>query len=310
MRFVLTALLSWFAVGIFLRFAKQRGWGQTVRRDGPATHLVKDGTPTMGGIPFTLVIFVIWLGSIGLTGMSDTKGWAVLWLAFGMYCVGAWDDIGIVRARMLGAAKRGDLPFRYKFPAQVFIGATFAYVMAGQISLLNNFWLDAVFYLFVAVGTANAINFSDGLDGLCAGTVAIILVPLIGLSPIAGITIAALLGYLWFNAPKAQIFMGDAGSHALGGIVAGVYITQGWTWVLPIAAIFPVMAIVSVVLQVLSKRYNERFHGVDKRLFLMTPIHHHFEKLGWAETKVTIRFLAITAVATMLAWSIMTGGLA
>ncbi|MEY4532016.1 MAG: Phospho-N-acetylmuramoyl-pentapeptide-transferase, partial [Deinococcota bacterium] len=145
-------------------------------------------------------------------------------------------------------------------------------------------------------------------DGLCAGTVAIILIPLVGTSPMAGITIAALMGYLWFNAPKAQIFMGDAGSHALGGIVAGVYITQSWTWVLPIAAIFPVMAIVSVVLQVLSKRYNERFHGVDKRLFLMTPIHHHFEKLGWAETKVTIRFLAITAVATMLAWSIMTGG--
>ncbi len=308
MRFVLTALLSWFAVGIFLRFAKQRGWGQTVRRDGPATHLVKDGTPTMGGIPFTLVIFVVWLGFVGLTGMSDIKGWAVVWLAFGMYCVGAWDDISIVRSRMLGRATRGDLPARYKFPAQIFVAAGFAYVVAGQISLLGNFWLDAAFYCFVAVGTANAINFSDGLDGLCAGTVAIILVPLIGLSPIAGMTVAALLGYLWFNAPKAQIFMGDAGSHALGGVVAGVYITQGWTWVLPIAAIFPVMAIVSVVLQVLSKRYNERFHGVDKRLFLMTPIHHHFEKLGWAETKVTVRFLAITAVATMLAWSIMTGG--
>ncbi len=308
MRFVLTALISWFAVGIFLRFAKERGWGQTVRRDGPATHLVKDGTPTMGGIPFTLTIFVVWLVLIGLTGMSDTKGWAVLGLSFGMYLIGAWDDIGIVRARMLGLGIRGDLPARIKFPAQILVSSIFAYVVAGEISLLGSFWLDAAFYCFVAVGTANAVNFSDGLDGLCAGTVAIILIPLVASSPMAGFTIAALLGYLWFNAPKAQIFMGDAGSHALGGIVAGVYITQGWTWVLPIAAIFPVMAIVSVVLQVLSKRYNERFHGVDKRLFLMTPIHHHFEKLGWAETKVTIRFLAITAVATMLAWSIMTGG--
>ncbi len=308
MRFVLTALLSWFAVGMFLRFAKERGWGQTVRREGPATHLVKDGTPTMGGIPFTLVILLVWLVFVGIPGLSDIKGWAVVWLAFGMYCIGAWDDIGIVRSRMLGRATRGDLPARYKFPAQIVVAAIFAYVVAGQISLFSNFWFDALFYCFVAVGTANAVNFSDGLDGLCAGTVAIILVPLIISSPIAGITIAALLGYLWFNAPKAQIFMGDAGSHALGGIVAGVYITQGWTWVLPIAAIFPVMAIVSVVLQVLSKRYNERFHGVDKRLFLMTPIHHHFEKLGWAETKVTIRFLAITAVATMLAWSLMNGG--
>jgi phospho-N-acetylmuramoyl-pentapeptide-transferase len=308
MRFVLTALLSWFAVGTFLRIAKQRGWGQTVRRDGPATHLVKDGTPTMGGIPFTLVIFAMWLVFVGVMGASDTKGWAVVGLAFGMFLIGAWDDIGIVRARVTGAKHRGDLPARIKFPAQILISSIFAYVVAGEISVLGNFWLDVIFYCFVAVGTANAVNFADGLDGLCAGTVAIILIPLIVSSPIAGITIASLLGYLWFNAPKAQIIMGDAGSHALGGIVAGVYITQGWTWVLPIAAIFPVTAIVSVVLQVLSKRYNERVHGVDKRLFLMAPIHHHFEKLGWAETKVTIRFLAITAIATMLAWSLMTGG--
>jgi phospho-N-acetylmuramoyl-pentapeptide-transferase len=307
MRFVLTALLSWFAVGTFLRIAKQRGWGQTVRRDGPATHLVKDGTPTMGGIAFTLVIFAAWLGFVGVVGASDTKGWAVVGLAFGMYVIGAWDDIRIVRSRMTGTG-RGGLLAREKFPAQILVAGLFAYFVAADVPLLGAFWLDVVFYALVAVGTANAINFADGLDGLCAGTVAIILLPLIGLSPLAGLTVAALMGYLWFNAPKAQIFMGDAGSHALGGIVAGVYVTQGWTWVLPLAAIFPVCAILSVMIQVPYFQYTKRKYGEGRRIFLMTPIHHHFEKLGWAETKVTIRFLAITAVTTMLAWSIMTGG--
>ncbi len=307
MRFVFAALLSWFAVGVFLRFAKERGWGQTVRRDGPATHLVKDGTPTMGGIPFTLVIFIVWLGFVGLTGFADTKGWAVMGLSFGMYLIGAWDDIRIVRSKMLGSG-RGGLLAREKFPAQILVAGVFAYVVAREVPLFNLYWLDMIFYMGVAVGTANAINFADGLDSLCAGTVAIILLPLIGISPLAGITIAALMGYLWFNAPKAQIFMGDAGSHALGGIVAGVYITQGWTWVLPLSAIFPVMAIVSVMIQVPYFQYTKRKYGQGRRIFLMTPIHHHFEKLGWAETKVMVRFLAITGVATMLAWSIMTGG--
>jgi phospho-N-acetylmuramoyl-pentapeptide-transferase len=307
MMFVLTALLSWFAVGAFLRTAKQRGWGQTVRRDGPATHLVKDGTPTMGGIPFTLVIFAVWLVFVGLMGASDTKGWAVLGLAFGMYAIGAWDDIRIVRSRMTGSG-RGGLLAREKFPAQLVVAGLFAYVVAADVPLLGTFWLDVVFYALVAVGTANAVNFSDGLDGLCAGTVAIVLLPLIGFSPLAGISVAALMGYLWFNAPKAQIFMGDAGSHALGGIVAGIYITQGWTWVLPLAAIFPVCAIVSVMIQVPYFQYTKRKYGEGRRIFLMTPIHHHFEKLGWSEVKVTGRFLAITAVATMLAWSLMTGG--
>ncbi|MFN3265386.1 MAG: phospho-N-acetylmuramoyl-pentapeptide-transferase [Deinococcales bacterium] len=307
MRFVLTALVSWIAVGAFLSISKQRGWGQAVRRDGPVTHLLKDGTPTMGGVPFGLVIFLAWLAFVGLVGASDSKGWAVIGLAFGMYLIGSWDDILNIRSRMQNKG-RGGLLAREKFPAQILVAGLFAYVVAADVPLLGSFWLDVVFYAGIAVGTANAINFSDGLDGLCAGTVAIILLPLIGLSPLAGLTVAALMGYLWFNAPKAQIFMGDAGSHALGGIVAGVYITQGWTWVLPLAAIFPVCATVSVMIQVPYFQYTKRKYGQGRRIFLMTPIHHHFEKLGWTEVKVTGRFLAITAVATMLAWSIMSGG--
>jgi phospho-N-acetylmuramoyl-pentapeptide-transferase len=137
--------------------------------------------------------------------------------------------------------------------------------------------------------------------------VAIILVPLIASSPLAGITVGALGGYLWFNAKPAQIFMGDAGSHALGGIVAGVFITQGWTWLLPLAAIIPVLEVLSVFIQVSYFQYTKRATGEGKRVFLMTPIHHHFEKLGWAETRVAARFWMITVIGTALAWAIKTG---
>ena len=304
---VVAALLSWFLVGAFLSIAKRRGWGQSVRREGPATHLVKDGTPTMGGVPFSAAIFIVWVAFIGLTGAGDSKGWAAVGMAFGMYLIGLADDVLIVRSRIMGMP-RGGLKAREKFPLQLLVAGIFAWVVAPQVPVFGVLWLDLIFLTLVPIAATNAINFTDGLDGLCAGVVAILMVPLAASSPLALITIAALCGYLWFNAPKAQIIMGDAGSHALGGIVAGVYITQGWTWMLPIAAIIPVIEVASVFIQVPYFQYTKRVYGEGRRIFLMTPIHHHFEKLGWQETKVTVRFLAITGVATALAWMIQTGG--
>jgi phospho-N-acetylmuramoyl-pentapeptide-transferase len=304
---LVAALLSWFLVGVFLSTAKRRGWGQTVRRDGPETHLVKEGTPTMGGVPFSAAIFGVWALFIGFTNSSDSKGWAAVGMAFGMYLIGLADDVLIVRSRITGAP-RGGLKAREKFPLQLLVAGVFALVVAGQVPVFNVFWLDVIFLTLVPIAATNAINFTDGLDGLCAGVVAILMVPLAGSSPLALITIGALCGYLWFNAPKAQIFMGDAGSHALGGIVAGVYVTQGWTWMIPVAAIIPLAEVLSVFIQVPYFQYTKRTFGEGRRIFLSTPIHHHFEKLGWPETKVTVRFLAITAVSTALAWTIMTGG--
>jgi phospho-N-acetylmuramoyl-pentapeptide-transferase len=304
---VVAALLSWFLVGAFLGTAKRRGWGQTVRRDGPETHIVKDGTPTMGGVPFSLAIFIVWVLFIGFTNASDAKGWAAVGMAFGMYLIGLADDVLIVRSRIMGAP-RGGLKAREKLPAQILVAGVFAWIVAPQVGVFGVLWLDALLFTLVPIAATNAINFTDGLDGLCAGVVAILMIPLAASSPLAFITIGALCGYLWFNAPKAQIFMGDAGSHALGGIVAGVYITQGWTWMIPIAAIIPVLEVVSVFIQVPYFQYTKRVYGAGRRIFLMTPIHHHFEKLGWQETKVTVRFLAVTAVSTAIAWAIMTGG--
>jgi phospho-N-acetylmuramoyl-pentapeptide-transferase len=306
MSVVIATVLSWFAVGSFVGIAKNRGWGQTVRRDGPATHLSKDGTPTMGGVPFSIVIFLVWLVMIGLAGYTDRKGWAAYLMSLGMGLIGFADDFLIVRSRLLGAP-RGGLKAREKLPLQILVAGLFGYVVAQDVALFGVFWLDAIAYTLICIASVNAVNFTDGIDGQCAGVVAIILVPLISSSPLAGITVGALGGYLWFNAKPAQIFMGDAGSHALGGIVAGVFITQGWTWMLPLAAIIPVLEVLSVFIQVSYFQYTKRTTGEGKRVFLMTPIHHHFEKLGWAETRVAARFWMITLIGTALAWAIKTG---
>ncbi len=306
MSVVIATLLSWFAVGSFVGIAKSRGWGQTVRRDGPATHLSKDGTPTMGGVPFSLVIFLVWLVMIGLAGYTDRKGWAAYLMSLGMGLIGFADDFLIVRSRLLGAP-RGGLKAREKLPLQILVAGLFGYVVAGDVALFGVFWLDVIAYTLICIAAVNAVNFTDGIDGQCAGVVAIMLVPLISSSPLAGITVGALGGYLWFNAKPAQIFMGDAGSHALGGIVAGVFITQGWTWMLPLAAIIPVLEVLSVFIQVSYFQYTKRRTGEGKRVFLMTPIHHHFEKLGWAETRVAARFWMVTLVGTAVAWAIKTG---
>jgi phospho-N-acetylmuramoyl-pentapeptide-transferase len=298
---VVAALVSWLAVGLFQGLARRRGWGQRVRTDGPGGHLVKEGTPTMGGVPFTLVIFLLWLAFVGLPGAADAKGWAVMGMAFGMGLIGLVDDILVVRSRALGLP-RGGLKAREKFPLQFLVALVFAVVVSRDVSMTGVTAVDVLLYAVAVVGAVNAVNFTDGLDGLASGVVAICLLPLLALSPVAGLTVGALAGYLWFNSRPASIFMGDAGSHALGGILAGVFITQGWLWVLPVAAIIPVLEILSVVIQVV---YFRRTGG--RRVFKMTPIHHHFELSGWQEGKVTGRFWVITAVATALAWALQTG---
>ena len=298
---------SWLAVGLFIGIAKSRGWGQTVRRDGLQTHIVKDGTPTMGGVPFCVVIFAVWLLMVGIPGLSDEKGWAAIIMAFAMGVIGFLDDVAKVRSRMLGQHGTEGLLARVRILLQVLIAIVFSLVAARNVQVTGEFWLDVAFYSFVTVGAVNAVNFTDGIDGLAAGVVAIMLLPLIVISPLAGITIGALVGYMWFNAPKASIFMGDAGAYALGGIVAGTYIIHGWSLVLPFAAIIPIIEVLSVLIQVSYFQYTKRTTGTGKRVFLITPIHHHFEKAGMGETKVAARFWVVTALGTAVAWAIQTG---
>ncbi|MFC3835492.1 MULTISPECIES: phospho-N-acetylmuramoyl-pentapeptide-transferase [Deinococcus] len=301
---VIVALLSWFLVGLFIRVSKARGWGQPIRVDGPA-HQHKEGTPTAGGVPFVLAMTAVFF-PLYLTGHAGgTRELVIMLAALAMGVIGGIDDLLKVRSRMVGGKK--ELLAREKFPMQIIVALVFAYVAAPLASheLLPGlgFWGDVALLTFVMVGSVNAFNFADGLDGLLGGIAIIVLLPMFALSPAAALLTGALLGFLWFNAHPARVFMGDMGSHAIGAVAAGAYILYADVWLLPIAAIMPVIAVLSVVIQVIS------FRTRGKRVFKMSPIQHHFEHpdVGWPETHVVMRFWMVTALATAGVWWLLGG---
>ncbi len=303
---ILTALLAWFLVGLFISVSKRRGWGQPVRKDGPQTHLQKEGTPTAGGVAFVLAFVVIWLAYFfidPLEGSARTREVMIVLSAIGMGLIGFADDFLKIRSRMVGGKK--ELLAREKFPLQLLVGAVFAYFAAPYAShlLVGSFgpvW-DAVLITLVMVAAVNAFNFTDGLDGLLGGVSLIVLLPFLGVSPAGLLLTGAVLGFMWYNAHPARVFMGDMGSHAIGAVAAGIYVLYADPWLLPLAAIIPVAAVLSVIIQVAS------FKTTGKRVFKMSPIQHHFELSGWKETQVTVRFWMITALATAAAWGLIGG---
>ncbi|GGS13123.1 phospho-N-acetylmuramoyl-pentapeptide-transferase [Deinococcus knuensis] len=303
---VVTALLSWFLVGLFVRVSRARGWGQKVRVDGPQTHLVKEGTPTAGGVPFVLAAALVFF-PLYLTGHAGGPRELIIMLAaLAMGVIGGIDDLLKIRSRMTGRG-RTELLAREKFPLQFVVSLVFAYFAAPLAAheLLPSLGpvADVILLTLVMVGSVNAFNFTDGLDGLLSGVAIIVLLPLLALSPVSALLVAALLGFLWFNAHPARVFMGDMGSHAIGAVAAGAYVLYADVWLLPLAAIIPVAAVLSVVIQVASFRLR------GKRVFKMAPIQHHFEHadIGWPETHVTMRFWVVTAVATAAVWWILGG---
>lgn len=308
---VVAALLSWFLMGLFIHYSKRFGWGQRVRVDGPQTHLIKDGTPTAGGVAFVLallVVFVVVLASGGISGAILGREIMIVLAMLGMGIIGGIDDFLKIRSRKFGG--KSELLAREKFPLQLLVALLFAGFAAPLASheLFPGFMhiggypiFDMLWIAFVMVGSVNAFNFTDGLDGLLAGVGMIVLLPLVAVSPVAALMVAVLLGFLWFNAHPARVFMGDMGSHAIGAVAAGAYALYSDVWLLPIAAIIPVVAVLSVVIQVASVKLR------NKRVFKMSPIQHHFELSGWPETHVTLRFWVITGMATALTWWLMGG---
>lgn len=303
---VVTAILSWFLVGLFVRVSRARGWGQKVRVDGPQTHLVKEGTPTAGGVPFVLAAALVFF-PLYLTGNAGGPRELIIMLAaLAMGVIGGIDDLLKIRSRMTGRG-RTELLAREKFPLQFVVSLAFAYFAAPLAAheLLPSLGpvADVILLTLVMVGSVNAFNFTDGLDGLLSGVAIIVLLPLLALSPVSALLVAALLGFLWFNAHPARVFMGDMGSHAIGAVAAGAYVLYADVWLLPLAAIIPVAAVLSVVIQVASFKLR------GKRVFKMSPIQHHFEHadIGWPETHVTMRFWMVTAVATAAVWWILGG---
>lgn len=293
---------------VIIPFLRKLKMGQTERVEGVQSHLKKAGTPTMGGIIFLIAAVV--------TALFYVKDYPevipVLFLTLGFGIIGFLDDyLKVVLRRSDGL-----LPWQ-KFFLQIVVTGIFAYYLIYytdiSLSMRIPFWPDhylnmgwlAVPVLFLAViGTVNGVNFTDGLDGLAASVTLIVsvffTVVSIGIQgkvePMTGAVVGGLMGFLLFNVYPAKIFMGDTGSLALGGFVAGTaYVLEMPLFILLVGLIY-LVEVLSVIIQV---SYFKATHG--KRIFKMAPIHHHFELCGWSETRVVAVFSVITAVMCLIA---------
>lgn len=302
--FVISALLG----PVVIPYLKKLKVGQTTRDDGPQSHLKKTGTPTMGGIMILLAVVITSLLYMG----EYPKILPILFLTLGFGIIGFIDDyIKVVLKRSMG------LRAWQKMALQIVVTGMFAYYLAAfhpqmlmmKIPFMSGKFLDlgilaipAVF--FVVIGTVNGTNFTDGLDGL-AGSVTVMVATFFsvvaigtesGIEPITCAVVGALLGFLLFNVYPASVFMGDTGSLALGGFVAGTaYMLQMPLFIVIVGAIY-LIEVLSVIMQV---SYFKATKG--KRIFKMAPIHHHFELCGWSETRVVAVFSIVTALLCLVA---------
>ncbi|WP_018465778.1 phospho-N-acetylmuramoyl-pentapeptide-transferase [Calidithermus timidus] len=283
MTLVAAVVLSWFLGGLWITLMRSLGLGKQVRAEGPQSHLSKSGTPSMGGVSFLLAAAIVY----GLQGGDQYAG---LWLlGLGYALLGLADDLAGMMRRPLKA--------REKLAVQVVMGLVFAIWASGQVSYTPYPLMDIALFVLVLIAATNAFNFTDGVDGLLASVTAVLLLPFQGLT-LAQSLLGALLGFLWHNAPKARLFMGDTGSMALGALVAGMFILEGKLWWLPLAALIPVLEVLSVIIQVTY------FRRTGRRIFKMSPLHHHFELSGWEESKVVFRFVVLTAITTALSYAL------
>jgi phospho-N-acetylmuramoyl-pentapeptide-transferase len=307
----LSSLLGLIATGTYLQVARHYGWGKVIRDDGPGGHRVKAGTPTMGGVAFVLVALV----TAALVAPREGHLLALAGLVLGSALLGLYDDIlSLRRARAAllprdpgndgrSIAASTGLLARYRIVGQAALALLFAwYAVQAGVSVTGIAVLDTLFFAFAIVGSINAFNFTDGLDGLAAGVTAIILLLFLG-SPLAAALLGSLLGFLWYNAHPARLFMGGVGSEAIGAAVAGLAILSGSVWWLPVHSLLPVLAVLSVIVQVAYFRATG-----GRRLLRMAPLHHHLELSGWPETRIVARYWLMTAVLVALV-AHATGGL-
>lgn len=295
----------------FIAWLRAREFGQHIREEGPAGHHAKAGTPTMGGLIIFAAVSVPFL----ILSDYDWRSVGVFGAAVGCAALGFADDAQKVFKRQnLGLRGRWKLVFTA-------VVSLFLWWVATQKAGLNETLrlrtidvtidlgpLYPVFIYLVVAGTVNAVNLTDGLDGLAAGCSSIVLLAYLGitfitggqtdLALLCGCLIGACIGFLWFNAFPATIFMGDTGSLGLGGAIAGLAImTKTEELLVLLGGIFVVEAL-SVMIQVFA------FQNFRKRVFLMAPIHHHFEILGWSETKIILRFWIIAAICSAIGFTI------
>lgn len=324
---MMTALAVSFLFGPVLieLLRSKQGQGQPIREDGPESHLLtKKGTPTMGGV---LILLAVCSATLLWSDLTNVYVWSVIGVTVAFGFIGFLDDF-------LKVSKRNTkgLSGKLKLLMQVAISgvATFA-ILSGlpeglqttlavpffKDLLLDLGWVFVAFAIFVMVGSSNAVNLTDGLDGLAivpvmiaaavfgliaylagntifSGYLQLHYVPGAGeLAVFCGALVGGGLGFLWFNAPPAKVFMGDTGSLALGGALGAVSVVTKHELVLAIVGGLFVLETVSVIVQVVS------FKLTGKRVFAMAPLHHHFEKKGWAESTIVIRFWIIASILAM-----------
>ena len=322
-----TSMIVVLLVGTpFINFFSARQILDPIREDGPTDHIIKKiGTPTMGG---ALILLGLFSGILLWGDLSNFYIWFLLLIVTSFGLLGAYDDYKKIKYK-----NSYGISFKFKIIAQVLI-ALASILLLSHFSISTDFtnlyfpffkdlvinlgWFFIPFSVFIIVGSSNAVNLTDGLDGLA--TVPVILVAscfafisyvtgnivfseylqityIQGMGEVSvfcGSIIGACLGFLWFNAPPAKIFMGDTGSLALGGSLGAVGIITKHEIVLAITGGLFVLEAVSVIVQVVS------FKLTGKRVFKMAPIHHHFEKKGWAESTVVIRFWIISIILAMI----------
>jgi len=318
----IAGLLTLIGTPALISYFRQRGLGQPIREEGPETHLSKAGTPTMGGaaiVGATLVAyFIAHLGSARVT----VTGLMVMGTFVGMAIVGFSDDLMKLRRRhSLGLSKTAKFLGQAVIAGLVaWIGPTYAGVgrsisVVGAIELPVSPVIFSVWVFLLLVGASNAVNLTDGLDGLAAGTTALVTgaytlmafwqfrndaaYPMsagsaLDVAIIMGAVTAAAAGFLWHNAPPARIIMGDTGALALGGLLAAVAIVTNTQVLLALLGGLFVVETLSVIVQIAV------FKLTGRRVFRMAPIHHHFELLGWQETTIIVRFWIIAAIGIAL----------
>jgi phospho-N-acetylmuramoyl-pentapeptide-transferase len=303
-------LMCVFLAPKFIEFLRAREFGQQIREEGPQEHHAKAGTPTMGGIIIFTAVTVPFL----LLTNWDWRAVGVFGVALACAILGFADDYTkLAKRRSLGLRGRTKLVVTMLIAIGLWLAATKG---AGLSNTLNLRVIDAqidlgilypIFIYLVVAGTTSAVNLTDGLDGLAAGCAAIVLLAYIAitfttrqtdLALVAGCLVGACVGFLWFNSFPASIFMGDTGSLGLGGAVAGMAVmTKTEVLLIILGGIFVIEAL-SVLIQVFS------FQAFRKRVFLMAPIHHHFELQAWSETKIILRFWIVAAVCAAIGFTL------
>ena len=330
---VITSLVVSFLFGPwFIKKLGHYSFGQYIRTDGPEGHLVKSGTPTMGG---GLILIAVLISSLLWSDLTNNLVWLLIVVIVGFGFIGLLDDCSKIKNK-----KSDGLSALQKYLLQSFLGLGVAiYLLLSsttpqETELLVPFFKDLsipigltgflVLTYIVIVGSSNAVNLTDGLDGLAIMPVVMVIsalgifayltgnsifssylnIPYINgageLTIFCAAIVGAGLGFLWFNAYPAEVFMGDLGSLSLGAVMGTLAVIVRQEIILMIMAGLFVVETLSVVLQVSYFRYTKKRYGVGKRIFLMAPLHHHYEKKGWKETQVVIRFWIITMMLVLI----------